>query len=325
MRRGRRLADAVTVTVVAVSFLPLVVQAAADRWYGRAVVPQAWGWRGVRLAAGDPVLVRAILGSLAVAGVVAVVAVLVAWPAARYLAQTGSRAGWVMLAAPLLVPPLVLGDGLAAWLPAVGLRSGYPTIVVAHLPASIAYAALALVSAFGPELDELDASAAVLGASPVRRLVTVIVPASRRHVVLALALAFTVSWSQYATSLTVGGGRPMLPLTLVPFVRRDPQVAAVLSLVFLAPPVLTLAAAARTAGHRRDRRRASRAEPPPVSTNRVGRAGRAPGMMRELDSIGSTAQSDAVGRPIDPGVRRQVGLRGGGGGAAGSFPGGGAP
>lgn len=255
MRSGRRAVDAVVVAAVVVPFLPLLVQAAADRWHGRALIPQAMGWRGVRLSVDDPILVRAIGASLAVGAVVAVTAVSLAWPAARYLAQSRSRFGGAMLAAPLLVPPLVLGDGLAAWLPAVGLRGGYAAIVVAHLPASIAYAALALVPAFGRDLDELDATAAVLGASPVRRLVEVVVPAARRHVGLALALAFTVSWSQYATSLTVGGGRPMLPLVLVPFVRRDPQVAAVLGLVFLAPPALTLAAAARTAGHRRDQAR----------------------------------------------------------------------
>ncbi|MEZ5411071.1 MAG: hypothetical protein R2761_23785 [Acidimicrobiales bacterium] len=260
---GRRWAlDALVVLAVAVPFGPLVLQALADRWQGRALVPQALGWRGIRLAADDPILVRAVGASLAVGAVVAALAVIVAWPAARYLAQTRSRVGWALLASPLLMPPLVLGDGLAAWLPAIGLAGGYAAIVVAHLPGSIAYAALALVPAFGPELDELDASAAVLGASPVRRLAGIIVPAVRRHLMLALALAFTVSWSQYGTSLTVGGGRPMLPLVLVPFVRRDPQVAAVLSLAFLVPPALSLVVAARAGGHRRDRRRAARAEAP---------------------------------------------------------------
>ncbi len=260
MIRGRRAAATLVSAGVAVLFLPLVLQAAADRWHGRALIPQATGWRGVHLAAGDPVLVRAIAGSLLVGAVVALMAVTLAWPAARYLARSGSRAGWAMLASPMLVPPLVLGDGLAGWLPAVGLRGGYTAVVVAHLPASIAYAALALVPAFDLELDELDDAAAVLGASPVRRLWGVVVPAARRHVVLALAVAFTVSWSQYAVSLTVGGGRPLLPLVLVPFVRRDPQVAAVLSLVFLAPPALALGAAARTAGERRRQRKAVRGE-----------------------------------------------------------------
>lgn len=76
----------------------------------------------------------------------------------------------------------------------------------------------------------------------------------------ALALAFTVSWSQYATSLTAGGGTPMLPLVLVPYVRSDPQVAAVLTLVFLLPPVVALGVASRAGGHRRVQRRARTAD-----------------------------------------------------------------
>ena len=271
---GRRIIDlsvvVVVVVVVVVPFLPLLLQAVADHWQGRALVPQAVGWRGVRLVVGDPTLLRAISGSFPVGAVVALVAVPLAWPAARYVAQSCSRAAWALLAAPLLAPPLVMGDGLAAWLPAVGLGAGYAAVAVAHLPAAIAYAALALVPAFGAELDELDASAAVLGAPPVRRLVEVVLPSARRHLVLALAMAFTVSWSQYGTSLTVGGGRPMLPLVLVPFVRRDPQVAAVLTLVFLTPPVVTLAAAARAAGHRRPARPSRRQRPPPPTGRKPG-------------------------------------------------------
>jgi hypothetical protein len=55
-----------------------------------------------------------------------------------------------------------------------------------------------------------------------------------------------VSWSQYGTSLIVGGGIPMLPVVLVPFVRADPQIAAVLNLIFLAPPLMIAAIAAMT-------------------------------------------------------------------------------
>ncbi|MFN2521606.1 MAG: ABC transporter permease, partial [Candidatus Limnocylindria bacterium] len=56
-----------------------------------------------------------------------------------------------------------------------------------------------------------------------------------------------VSWSEYGTSLVVGGGRAMLPVVLLPFVRSDPQVAAALALLFLAPAVGALALAARAA------------------------------------------------------------------------------
>lgn len=250
-----RRADAVIALCVVVPFVALVVQALGDTWHGRSVLPQQVGTRGIRTVVDDPILVEAVIGSLAVAVGVAFVAVALAWPAARYLAVSRSFTGWALLAAPVLLPPLVLGDGLAPWLLELGL-GGRIAIAVAHLPIAIPYATMALVPGFGTDLDELDQSAALLGASPLQRLCQVVAPAVRGHAALALALAFTVSWSQYTTSLTVGGGTPMLPLVLVPYVRSDPQVAATLSLLFLTPPVLILVAASRAGVHCRAHRRA---------------------------------------------------------------------
>lgn len=271
MRAARPARAVNTLVVVAATapFATLVLQAFADRLHGRSVVPQELGTRGVRALWDDPILVDAIMGSLVVGVAVALVAVAVAWPAARYLATTRSRVGWVVLAAPVLLPPLVLGDGLAPWLLEVGL-GGRTAIAVAHLPIAIPYAALALAPGFGADLDELDHTAAMLGATPSERLRHVVVPAARAHVLLALALAFTVSWSQYAISLTVGGGTPMLPLVLVPYVRSDPQIAAALALVFLVPPAVALMSASGAAGHRRAHRRVRTAEPTmatPTTTN----------------------------------------------------------
>lgn len=260
-------AAALVVVAFLVPFAALVLQAVADRWYGRALVPQQTGLRGVRVLRDDPTVVQAVVGSFTVAVAVAVVAVVLAWPAARYLAATRSPAAWALLGAPVLLPPLVLGDGLATWLLQLGLGDGLVGIAIAHLPVAVPYAALALVAAFDTHLAELEHGAALAGASPRQRLVQVVLPASRRHVALALALAFTVSWSQYATSLAVGGGTPMLPLVLVPYVRSDPQVAAVLSLVFLLPPVVALGAAARVGAHRRRIRRATPADTTVNSTN----------------------------------------------------------
>jgi putative spermidine/putrescine transport system permease protein len=257
--RPRPLDVAIGLACVA-PFGLLVLQASADRWHGRAIAPQEVGTRGVRSVWGDPVLVDAIVGSLVVAVAVATVSTALAWPAARYLAESGSRVGWGLLAAPVLLPPLLLGDGLAVWLLQIGVRDGHLGIAVAHLAVALPYAAIALTPAFGPALDELDHTAAVLGAPPWDRLVRVVLPAARRHLVLGFALAFTVSWSQYGTSLGVGGGTPMLPLVLVPYVRSDPQVAAVLSLVFLVPPMAALGFAAGIGHQRRDQRRAASAD-----------------------------------------------------------------
>ncbi len=251
--RAPRLVPGIVVAAFLVPFLALIVQAAADRWHGRALVPQEVGARGVRAVLDDPTIVDAIAGSLGVAAIVSVLAVVIAWPAARYLAVSRSVTGWAVLAAPVLLPPLLLGDGLSAWLLDLGFGGGHVGVAIAHSAVAIPYAALALVPAFGADLDELEQTSALLGASVRQRLASVVAPAARRHVALAFALAFTVSWSQYATSLAVGGGTPMLPLVLVPYVRSDPQIGATLTLLFMVPPALALVVASRVGGPARGR------------------------------------------------------------------------
>lgn len=248
-RSGRRQGATLLLGVLAVAvavgpIATLVLQALADRWFGTAVLPQDLGLRGVRRAIADPAITSAVRNSLVVALAVVAVALALAWPAARALALDGRRSLQLLLLAPLLVPPLAIGEGLSPWLLRLGIADTLGAIVLAHLVTVLPYVTLALVPAFTPQVLALEQTATTLGAGAVLRLRTVTLPAVRRHLALALALGFTVSWSQYGTSLVVGGGIPMLPVVLVPFVRSDRQIATVLDLIFLAPPLLLVGLAA---------------------------------------------------------------------------------
>jgi putative spermidine/putrescine transport system permease protein len=253
-RRARDRAVSATLAVTAVAFVvapigTLLVQAAADSWHGSALLPQELGSRGFEAAVRDPLVAPAIVNSLVVATSAVLVALALAWPASRALAVDGRRSLQLALLVPLLVPPLAIGAGLSPWFLRLGISDSLPAIVLAHLVSVLPYVTLALVPGFTPALIELEHSAATLGAGPLRRARTVTIPGVRRHLALAVALGFTVSWSQYGTSLMVGGGIPMLPVVLVPFVRSDPQVAAVLDLVFLLPPLLLIGFAAIVPQH----------------------------------------------------------------------------
>lgn len=227
---------------------PLVVlplRAVAQVWRAPAIIPQQFGTRGITAVAG---VGEALTNSTLVALVATLIAGLLAWPASRRLASSPGRRtelARLALALPVLVPPFATGTGLTTWLLRAGLADSIPGLVVAHLPYVLAYVVLLLAPAFGPEVDRLDEAAATFGATGLRRVWLVTIPAVRGQLVVALLLGFLVSWSQYGTSLAVGGGIPMLPVVLVPFVRTDPQVAAALSLVFLAPVGAAFVAGAR--------------------------------------------------------------------------------
>jgi ABC-type spermidine/putrescine transport system permease subunit II len=248
-----RLARAVLVVVAAGPFLILPIRAVADVWRAPALLPQDWGLRGVRAVLDDPLLATAARNSLVIALAATALGLLVAWPAARSLAAWPTRSWAVLvLGAPLLVPPLAVGQGLSTWFLRIHL-DGRPGVVLAHLVYVVPYQVLALLPAFTSEQRGRDEAASSLGAGPLRRLLTVTLADVRRSLALAVALGFTVSWSQYGATLGVGGGIVTLPVVLVPFVRTDPQIAAVLDLLLLAVPLALIAGAAAVDDHARRR------------------------------------------------------------------------
>jgi putative spermidine/putrescine transport system permease protein len=257
---GVRRAGSISLTAVVVigALLPvatLALRAAADEWRAPALLPQRYGSRGVVEAFADtPRTAEAIMNSLGVAVTTTLVALLLAWPAARVLGERRLRRPavvWVLLGLPVIVPSFATGSGLAEWFLRLGLADTLAGLVIAHLVVVLPYVVLILASGFGPEVSELEEAAAVSGLGTLRRLRLATLPALAPVLAVAALMGFLVSWSQYGLSLAVGGGTPMLPLELVPFIGADPQVAAVLALVFLAPAVTAVVVAlhlARRAG-----------------------------------------------------------------------------
>ena len=188
-----------------------------------------------------------MINSVLVGVLAATIGMLFAWPAARALSGLqNARSLWLAVLLPLLLPPLVVGEGLRVWFLRFGLADSIAGIVLAHLVFVVPYGVLILAPGFTPELRTRESAAMMLTGDLRQRFYSITLPAMRRQVALGLALGFTISWAQYGTSLGVGGGVPMLPLLLVPLVRADPQVAAVLDFILIIPPLAALALSQRT-------------------------------------------------------------------------------
>ncbi len=245
--RRRSQATAALALLAVAPLLALVVRAFADQWRAPALIPQEFGLRGVQVAFSGS-SGAAFGNSLLVAVTTAALALLIAWPAARVLGERRLRHPapvFLLLAMPLLVPSYAVGTGLTEWFIRLGLDGTLPALVAGHLTFVLPYVILVLLSGFGPRLTALEDVARVNGLSQLRRLLWVTLPAAAPTVGAAALIGFLVSWSDYGTSLAVGGGRPMLPVVLLPFVGNDPQVAATLALLFLAPAIVILTAAVR--------------------------------------------------------------------------------
>jgi putative spermidine/putrescine transport system permease protein len=247
---ARAAAGAATVALSAAVLLSagsLVVRAFADVWRAPALLPQQWGTRGF-LIIRDSGAADALAVSLTVGVLTTAVALVIAWPAARVLGERRLRhpaTVFLLLAMPLLVAPYAVGTGLSEWFLRLDLVGTLGGLVLAHLTLVLPYAVLLLLSGFGPDVRGLEEMGRAAGLSPGQRLRWVTVPVLRPTLAAASLLSFLVSWSQYGTSLAVAPTRPTLPVVLLPFVGADPQAAAALSLLFLAPALLALVAAVR--------------------------------------------------------------------------------
>lgn len=232
----------------ALPLLGLLVQSVAVTWRYPDVLPSRLGTRGYAIAFGSGGAGQAALNSLEVALAASVIGLLLAWPAARAIAElprTLRRMALLLIAAPLLVPPLATGMGLTEWFIELGLSGTRTGLVLAHLTVVIPYEVLIIGASLGDRVQAVEEMASGLGLGRVRRLAFVTIPAARGVIAAAALLGFLVSWSQYGSSLAVGAGVPMLPLVLVPYVGSDPTVAAALSVLFLIPAFLVLFATLR--------------------------------------------------------------------------------
>ncbi len=249
--RERALATLLVVLLVA-PLAVLLVQALADSWRAPGLLPDRLGWRGFEVAFGRAGAGEALRSSGLVALATTAISLTIAWPAARVLGlRRLPRSGPVVLviALPLLMPPYLAGFGLTEWFIRLGIGDSWVGLVLSHVTFALPYAIVILLSGFGRSVVELEEMAMTAGAGVLDRLRWVTLPAVLPALAAAALLSFLVSWSQYGTSLALGGGRATLPIVTLPFLRTDPQVAAVLGLLFVAPCLVALGLVARAQRH----------------------------------------------------------------------------
>ncbi|WP_431284515.1 ABC transporter permease [Humitalea sp. 24SJ18S-53] len=239
---GLLLAPALVVGVVSFSsgaFLSFPPPGFSLRWYAALLANQ-----DIRAA-------LATSGMLAL--MVAVVSLLIGTPAAYAIARLrfpgrGLVAG--VLAAPLLLPTLVLGLALLLALQPMKLVATWPGLVLAHCTLAVPFAVRIMTAAIAAVPDELEAAARTLGASPLRAVVRVTLPLAAPGLFAAAALAFLVSFDETVISLFLVGPRlTTLPVELFRYAenRNDPLIAA-LAMVLIVIALAIVLIVERAAG-----------------------------------------------------------------------------
>ncbi len=219
MRRfGRWLLDGVAWLVLAYLFLPIfvIVLYSFNKPAGKFnFVWKSFSFDAWRNPFGYEALYESMKLSLRVAALSTAVATvfgtLIALALTRYRFR-GSSAVNLLLVLPLTTPEVVLGSSLLSLFLDLNARTGFSTIVIAHIMFSVSYVALtvrARIRGFDWTLEE---AAMDLGATPFRVFFKVTLPIIAPGIVAAAMLAFALSLDDFIITLFNAGNRVTYPL-----------------------------------------------------------------------------------------------------------------
>lgn len=264
-RTNRILFYAAVILVLLMLVLPMiafVINAFAVRWFYPQFIPHEWSlqaWERLDLIPpegqrdvstwlallGRSEVVSSMITSLGIGGGVTLISIIIGLPAARVLGLNqfrGKKIVEFLVLAPTIVPVIAFSLGLNINFIRWGLSGTVWGVALVHLVPVMPYVVLTLSGVFANYNPEFEAQARTLGAGPISTFWYVTLPAIMPGIIVAGLFAFLVSWSQYLLTFLIGGGRVItMPLLLFSTASggNNPLIAA-LSLIFVAPAVLTL-------------------------------------------------------------------------------------
>lgn len=206
--------------------------------------PPGWSGRWFAALVGNGALVQAARNSAVLAAAVTAVSLLAGFPAALAVARGMAPAPVAAaLAAPLLMPTLVLGLALLMVLQPLGLLATWTGLALGHLVVVLPFVVRLLVTALTALPPDLEAAAATLGAAPLRAFFHVTLPLAAPGALAAATLSFLLSFDETVISLFLVGPRlTTLPVTLFHYTENhaDPLVAALAVTLILFAAVIVL-------------------------------------------------------------------------------------
>lgn len=195
-------------------------------------------WLSIKIAAMNASL-AVILGTMAAMALV------------RFKQSRGHASLSVMVAAPLVMPEIIIGLSLLLLFVAMDKMIGWPdgrgqtTILLAHVTFSLAYVAVIVQSRLAHMDQSLEEAALDLGARPLKVFFTITLPIISPSLIAGWLLAFTLSLDDLVIASFVSGpGSTTLPMVVYSSVRLgvSPQINALATIIILFVSVVVLIA-----------------------------------------------------------------------------------
>jgi arabinogalactan oligomer/maltooligosaccharide transport system permease protein len=179
--------------------LPVVTSPSLDNF--RTVV--GWGAAG---ADGTWLFARQLMNSLVVSLATALVAILVATPAAYALARfpfVGSKSGLRALLATQMFPTVASAVPLYLLLDAFHLLDSRTGLILVYASTAVPFAIFQLRGSFLAIPVDIEEAAMVDGASRVRAFFLVVLPAARPAIAVTALFAFMSAWNEFILAATL--------------------------------------------------------------------------------------------------------------------------
>jgi len=158
-----------------------------------------------------------VLTSLIVGVGTAVLALVVAVPAAYALAKYRLRVTVVIVSALLvaqIVPSIVLATSLFVIFHWIHLVNTYPGLIIADGTYAIPFSILVLRAFFFSLPNDLTQAARVDGASEWQTFQRIVIPLARSALITVAVFAFLNGWGDFIFALTILNGATIVPVTL---------------------------------------------------------------------------------------------------------------
>lgn len=174
-----------------------------------AFPPKGFSLRWFDVFFSSPVWQAAMLRTLGVATLTAIGAVVLGFGAALALARLApamAKAMFAFLIAPLIVPRIVTAVGLFYLYSRIGLAGTNAGLVIGHMVLAIPYVVVTMAAGLKHFDWRLIDAANTLGATPVRRLTTILLPLLKPSLIASFLFAFLVSFDELTIAIFVSGG-----------------------------------------------------------------------------------------------------------------------
>jgi len=185
-----------------------------------------------KMAASDG-LIEALINSLKVGSVVAVLSTILGTLAAKAVTRyrmpgRGPAVGFIML--PLVIPGIIMGIALLVLANLLGVGLSLFTIGVAHMLICVPFSMLVMISRLEGFDKNLEEASADLGENAWTTFWRVTFPLSIPGLIASLLLSFTTSFDEFILAFFLAGTEVTLPIYIWSQLRFPAKLPAVLAL-----------------------------------------------------------------------------------------------